>query len=342
MKAMILNKISCIKEHSSPLDLVEIPIPSPKENQVLIQVSYCGVCHTELDEIEGRITLIKFPIIPGHQIIGTIAKVGSEITKFKLGERVGVAWIFSACGKCNFCKQGNENLCDKFVATGKDVNGGYAEYMVAFENYVYSIPEFFSDPEAAPLLCAGAIGYRSIKLAQIMNDSQIGLMGFGASAHLVLKMLNYLYPNSKVFVFARNEKERLFSIDCGAVWSGNITHQPPNKLDVIIDTTPVWTPIIKSLGNLKKGGKLVINAIRKEDKDKDYLQKISYKDHLWMEKEIKSVANVTSMDVLEFLELAVKASIRPEVQLYSLEEANKALFDLKNKNIRGAKVLKIN
>ncbi len=342
MKAMILTKISQIEANSSSLELVNIPIPEPKANEVLIQVSYCGVCHTELDEIEGRITPMKLPVIPGHQVIGTIAKIGSGSTKFKIGERVGVAWIFSACGKCKFCKQGNENLCDEFVATGKDVNGGYAEYMIASENYVHSIPEFFTDPEAAPLLCAGAIGYRSIKLAQIKNANRIGLMGFGASAHLVLKMIKYLYPKSKVFVFARKEQERLFALDLGAVWSGNIADKPPIKLDCIIDTTPVWEPVQEALGNLEKGGRLVINAIRKEDIDKQYLQKISYKDNLWMEKEIKSVANVTFNDVSEFLKLAAQAAIKPEFQLYSLEEANKALSDLKTKNIRGAKVLKIN
>ncbi len=342
MKAMILTKISQIEANSFPLELVNIPIPEPKANEVLIHVSYCGVCHTELDEIEGRITPIRLPIIPGHQVIGTIAKIGSGSSKFKIGERVGVAWIFSACGKCMFCTQGNENLCDEFVATGKDVDGGYAEYMIAFENYVHSIPEFFTDPEAAPLLCAGAIGYRSINLAHVKNANRIGLMGFGASAHLVLKMIKFLYPKSKVFVFARKEQERLFALDLGAEWAGNIADKTPNKLDCIIDTTPVWQPVLEALENLKKGGRLVINAIRKEDIDKQHLQKISYKDNLWMEKEIKSVANVTFNDVTNFLDLASKAAIKPEFQLYTLEDANKALFDLKNKNIRGAKVLKIN
>lgn len=341
MKAMILNEISSLKTNKYPLELVDIPVPYVKHNEVLIKVSVCGVCHTELDEIEGRTSPPKLPVVPGHQAVGTVVKLGSETIKLQIGDRVGVAWIFSACGKCKFCIEGNENLCNEFRATGRDVNGGYAEYMVAPENYVHNIPHVFTDAEAAPLLCAGAIGYRSIKLTRLKDGQKLGLTGFGASAHLVLKMVKHKYPNTPVYVFARKEEERNFAKELGAVWVGNTADPSPEKLDSIIDTTPAWKPVVEAMGNLEKGGRLVINAIRKEEADKDYLQSLSYRDHLWLEKEIKSVANVTGKDVSDFLELAAKASIKPETQLYPLEEANKALLELKDRHIKGAKVLKI-
>ncbi|TDN83807.1 propanol-preferring alcohol dehydrogenase [Salegentibacter sp. 24] len=341
MRAMVLNKIVSLEENRQPLILVDMPIPEPKPDEVLIKISVCGVCHTELDEIEGRTAPAQFPIILGHQVVGTIVKLGGETSKFKIDERVGVAWIFSACGKCKFCLDGNENLCDDFLATGRDVNGGYAEYMCVSEKYAYKIPDVFTDAEAAPLLCAGAIGYRSLKLAQLKNGQNLGLTGFGASAHLVLKMVNYRYPETKVYVFARKEKERAFANELGAFWTGNSTAVSPHKLDCIIDTTPAWKPIVHALYNLEKGGRLVINAIRKENADKEYLKALSYRSHLWLEKEIKSVANVTGKDVENFLKLAAKSGIKPEVELYPLEEANKALLELKNKKIRGGKVLRI-
>ena len=341
MKAMVLNNIVSLKKNNQPLTIVDIPIPEPKGNEILIQVSVCGVCHTELDEIEGRTPPKHFPIVLGHQVVGTVVKLGKETSKLKEGERVGVAWIFSACGQCKFCLTGNENLCNEFRATGRDVNGGYAEYMVAPENYAHPIPNFYNDAEAAPLLCAGAIGYRSIQLAQLKDGQKLGLTGFGASAHLVLKMVLHSYPNTPVYVVARKEAERRFAKELGAIWTGDTTDASPERLDCIIDTTPAWKPVVEALGNLHKGGRLVINAIRKENTDKDYLQKLNYPDHLWYEKEIKSVANVTGKDVADFLELAAKASIRPEYQVFPLEEANRALLELREHHIRGAKVLKI-
>ncbi|ASO06345.1 zinc-dependent alcohol dehydrogenase family protein [Arenibacter algicola] len=342
MKAMILNGVSNLKENRNPLTMVNIPVPVPKDMEVLIKILVCGVCHTELDEIEGRIAPIVFPVVPGHQVVGIVTELGTGTSKFKIGDRVGVAWIYSACGLCKFCLDGKENLCDHFLATGKDVNGGYAEYMAVPEKYAHKIPEFFSDAEAAPLLCAGAIGYRSLRLAQLKDGDNVGLTGFGASAHLVLKILKYSYPKTKIFVFARKEEERTFAKELGAEWAGDTSNACPEKLDVIIDTTPAWKPVVEALANLKKGGRLVINAIRKEGTDKGYLQNLNYQDHLWMEKEIKSVANLTAKDVEDFLILAANASIRPEVQIFSLEEANKALFELKERHVKGAKVLKIN
>ncbi|MDN5203916.1 zinc-dependent alcohol dehydrogenase family protein [Fulvivirgaceae bacterium BMA10] len=342
MKAMVLNSIVDLEKQLNPLQLAELPMPDPKENEVLIKISVCGVCHTELDEIEGRTPPAYFPIILGHQVVGEIVELSPTVDSLRIGDRVGVAWIFSSCGNCKFCQSGLENLCDAFVATGRDVHGGYAEYMTAHHQFVHPIPVNLSDMDAAPLLCAGAIGYRSLKLTGLENGQNLGLTGFGASAHLVMKMVRYEFPDTKVFVFARNEKERVFAKELGAVWSGDTTDMAPEKLNAIIDTTPVWKPIVMALENLEKGGRLIINSIRKESKDLNYLQQLSYPDHLWMEKEIKSVANVTREDVRAFLSLASKIPINPFVQEYALEDANKALLELKQGKIKGAKVLKIN
>lgn len=341
MKAMVLKGIRKISEDKNPLDLVDLPIPDIKENELLVKISVCGVCHTELDEIEGRTPPPSFPMVLGHQVVGRIEKIFNKTSKFKIGDRVGIAWIYSACGKCSFCLEGKENLCSDFNATGRDVNGGYAEYMVAIEDYTFKIPDTFTDSEAAPLLCAGAIGFRSLRLTNIKNGQKLGLTGFGGSAHLVIKLTKHLYPDSKVFVFARSESERKFALELGASWAGDTEDIPPEKLDCLIDTTPVWKPVVEAMKNLKPGGRLVINAIRKEEIDKDYLLKLDYPEHLWMEKEIKSVANVARYDVEEFLRIAAEIPIKPEYQEYSLEEANKALVELKERRIRGAKVLKI-
>lgn len=335
MKAMILNELGELKTNPTPLSLDQVPDPTPGENEVLIKVSACGVCHTELDEIEGRTPPPELPVILGHQVVGTIEEGENK------GQRVGVAWIYSACGECHHCKAGEENLCNQFQATGRDANGGYAEYMTAPAGFVNPIPDPLSDAEAAPLLCAGAIGYRSLRLADIHDGQSLGLTGFGGSNHLVLKMAKHMYPNTDIFVFTRNPDEREFARSLGAVWAGEIEATSPQKLDAIIDTTPVWKPIVEALRNLDNGGRLVINAIRKEDVDQDYLLKLDYPSHLWMEKEIKSVANVTRKDVRECLKLAVEAGIRPDYQEYALEDANQALLELRQGKIRGAKVLNI-
>ena len=341
MKAMLLKEIKNLSIDRNPLTLEEIEVPTPKEKEVLIEVYACGVCRTDLDIIEGRTLPSKFPIILGHQIVGRVVEKGKNANKFSIGERVGIAWINSSCGKCKYCLSGQENLCDEFKATGRDVDGGYAEYTVVSEDFAYKIPENYSDEESAPLLCAGAVGYRSLKLTNIKDGDNIGLSGFGASGHLVLKMIKFLYPNSKIFVFARSKEERNFAKELSAYWTGDFDEDPPEKLKAIIDTTPAWKPIISVLKNLEKGGRLVINAIRKEEGDKEFLLNLKYERDLWMEKEIKSVANVTRKDVEEFLKIAEKLNFKPEIQIYPLEEANKALLELKEGKIRGAKVLKI-
>ena len=341
MKAMVLNQIGSLASNKAPLKLVNLPEPVPGDNEVVVAVSACGVCHTELDEIEGRMPPPLLPVILGHQVVGRVVQLGSKARRFKTGDRVGVAWIYSACGNCASCLSGAENLCAEFKATGRDAHGGYAEFMKVSEEFAHLIPEAFTNTQAAPLLCAGAIGYRSLHLSGIQDGMSLGLTGFGASAHLVLKMVLHKFPGTRVFVFARSRSEREFALQLGACWAGATQTPPPEKLDCIIDTTPAWQPVVEALQNLKSGGRLVINAIRKEDGDKEMLLGVDYPRHLWMEKEIKSVANVTRRDVSEFMELAAQIPIKPEVQEFALEDANQALLELKERKIRGAKVLKI-
>ncbi len=341
MKAAILEKITSLKENRDPLKITDVPDPAAGEGQILVRVAACGVCHTELDEIEGRTPPPELPVILGHQVVGFVAERGKHAQKFAVGDRVGIGWINLACGHCPACISGNENLCAGFKATGRDVHGGYAQYLSVSENFVFPIPEIFSSAQAAPLLCAGAIGLRSLRLTNLVNGQRLGLTGFGASAHLVLKMVRYQYPDTKIFVFARSREERKFALDLGAVWTGDTGGEPPEKMHAIIDTTPAWKPVVEALKNLEPSGRLVINAIRKEAADQDYLLQLDYGLHLWQEKEIKSVANVARHDIEDFLKLAADMRIAPEVQEYPLEEANRALCELKDGKIRGAKVLRI-
>jgi propanol-preferring alcohol dehydrogenase len=341
MKAMRIVRTCDLEREENPLELQLVPKPAPARGEVLVRVSACGVCHTELDEIEGRTPPPRLPVTPGHQVVGVVEAMGEDAACFRVGDRVGIAWLHSACGTCGFCREGRENLCPHFRATGRDADGGYAEYMTVREEFAHPVPAAFEDAEAAPLLCAGAVGYRSLMLTGMVDGRSLGLTGFGASGHLVLKLARHLYPHSKVYVFARSVLEREFAGSLGAVWAGDTGEASPEKLDCIIDTTPVWRAVVEALGNLDAGGRLVINAIRKEDLDKDRLMELDYPRHLWLEKEMKSVANVTRRDVIEFLELASKIPIKPEVREYPLEEANRALVELKRGKIRGAKVLKV-
>jgi propanol-preferring alcohol dehydrogenase len=336
MKAILLKRVTSVVTDDRPLRAADVPKPSPKDGEILIAVSVCGVCHTELDEIEGRSAPPRLPVIPGHEVVGYVESTGPSVTRFRPRDRVGVGWIHSSDG------DDDENLSSEFRATGRDVNGGYAEYMTVEENYAYPIPEIFSDEQAAPLLCAGAIGYRALRLCGISNGERLGLTGFGGSAHLVLQLARHLYPHTPIFVFARDAASRKFAGELGADWLGPTDSRAPVALDAIIDTTPAWTPIVSALSNLKPGGRLVINAIRKEDDDKAALLNLSYDQHLWMEREIKSVANITHRDIAEFLPIAAEIPVRPEVTSYSLADANHALVSLKRENVRGAKVLLIN
>ena len=335
MKAMILSAVSSMQDNPEPLAFVDIPRPEPGPEDLLVRVTACGVCHTEIDEIEGRTAPPSLPVIPGHEVIGFVEQTGSKVTRFSRNERVGVGWIYCSSGAPD------ENISDQFRATGRDADGGYAEYMCVNENYAYPIPDCFTDAQAAPLLCAGGVGYRALKLTGIENGQLLGLTGFGGSGHLVLQIAKYLYPETDVYVFARSEKERSFAMDLGAAWSGDTESTPPEPLHAIIDTTPAWRPVLAAMKNLRAGGRLVINAIRKEDTDRDLMADICYEEHLWKEKELKTVANITAADIAEFLEIAAKCKLQPEVQTYPLEQANKALCDLRAGNVRGAKVLLI-
>jgi alcohol dehydrogenase, propanol-preferring len=341
MKAWILNDIYDLSVETKPLELRDLPMPVPEANEILLRVVCCGVCHTELDEIEGRTPPPSYPVVPGHQVVGIVTQSGSNAKGFHEGERVGVAWIYAACGRCGYCLAGYENLCPDFKATGRDKNGGYAEFMVIDEQFAYRLPSVLSDAETAPLLCAGAIGYRSLRLSGLSDGQILGLTGFGASGHLVLKMVRSLFPNSEIFVFARNVEEQKFALALGARWAGDISEKPPDKLNAIIDTTPAWSTVTGSMLHLKPGGRLVINAIRKESGDQSSLLDIRYQDHLWMEKEIKTVANIARVDVKEFLALAASIPIKPEVEIYRFEDANEAIHDMKHKRVKGAKVLAI-
>lgn len=321
--------------------MTTLPDPSPRDHEVLVRITVCGICHTELDEIAGRAAPPRLPVVPGHQAVGRVAALGARVENLSVGERVGVGWIRSACGTCGYCRSGRENLCPAFEATGRDADGGYAEYLTVPAAFAHPIPAGLSDLHAAPLLCAGAIGSRSLRLSGLANGEPLGLTGFGASAHLVLKLARHRYPDSPVFVFARSATERAFALSLGATWAGVAAERPPVLLQALIDTTPAWAPVLEGLDCLAPGGRLVINAIRKEKGDADRLLQLDYARHLWLEKEIKSVANVTRSDIREVLALAVAIPIRPEVEEYPLERAPEALHELATQRIRGAKVLRI-
>lgn len=333
MKAMLLDRVTSVATDDRPLRAADIPEPVPGDRELRLRISVCGVCHTELDEIEGRSKPPQLPVVPGHEVVGHVESTGRSVTRFNVGDRVGVGWIHSSDGS------DDENLSSDFRATGRDANGGYAEFMTVGENYAYPIPDIFSDEEAAPLLCAGAIGYRALRLCRMNNGDRLGLTGFGGSAHIVLQLSRYLYPDSPIYVFARDATSREFAKELGADWVGPTKTRSPEPLNAIIDTTPAWAPIVSALASLKPGGRLVINAIRKEDADKAALEKLSYHEHLWMEREIKSIANITHRDIAEFLPLAAEIPIRAQVTCYPLAEANRALVSLKRDSVRGAKVL---
>jgi propanol-preferring alcohol dehydrogenase len=332
LKAQVLNKIAAVEE--KPLQRVDVPVPQPKDGEILVKVAVCGVCHTELDEIEGRL-LTKLPVIPGHQIVGTVTASGKGSRRFKTGDRVGIAWIHSACGKCHFCLEGKENLCADFIGTGCQADGGYAEYTVINEKFAYPIPQIFTDAQSAPLLCAGAIGYRDLRLSGIKKGQTLGLFGFGASAHIVIQLAKY--QDCKVFVFTRGTEHRRFAQSLGADWTGTSEDVPPQKVDCAIDFTPAGETIPLALNALEKGGRLVIAVIRKNT----IIPPMDYSRFLWDEKEIKSVANITRKDAEEFLPLAAKIPIISEVQEFDLSQANEALLLLKQGNIRAAAVLRI-
>lgn len=331
MRGMVLEKIDKIE--NNPLKLSEIDVPIPSFDEVLIRVSYCGICHTDLHVIEGELPPKKLPLIPGHQIVGVVEETGENVKELKKGDRVGVAWLHSSCGKCKYCLKGMENLCDSPEFTGYTVDGGYAEYTLSKEEFTYKIPENFSDADSAPLLCAGIIGYRSFRLSNVKEGENLGLYGFGASAHIVLQIAKFY--GCKVFVFSRSEKHRKLAEELGADWVGTSKERPPEELDSAIIFAPVGELYIDALKILRKGGTVASAGIYMS-----FLPSFSY-ELLYNERIMRSVANSTRLDAIELLSLASKIPIKTTVEIFSLEEANKALQLLKKGDINGAGVLKV-
>jgi propanol-preferring alcohol dehydrogenase len=325
-----------LKLVEEPLSLEEVPVPVAGPNQVLVRVSACGVCYTDVDIVEGRV-LCKLPLIPGHQVVGRVVEVGKEYRgPVSIGDVVGIAWVGWTCGVCRYCREGLENLCESFRATGCHIDGGYAEYTVAYGDYVYRIPKGLDEVHAAPLLCAGAVGYRALKLAGVSDGHRVGLFGFGASAHIIIQVLRSLYPSVEVYVFSRSAEHRDLAKRLGADWVGAPSEEPPKRLDRAIDFTPVGEMVSRALKLLGRGGRLVVNVIRKQTPIQ-----LDYADHLWLEREVKSVANVTRGDVEELLSIAGKYGVKTEVQVYSLDKVNRALVDLKAARVRGSAVLRV-
>jgi propanol-preferring alcohol dehydrogenase len=340
MKAMLLRRPP--GPEGGTLVLEELDDPVPGSDELLVRVTVCAVCRTDLELVDGRLTPPRYPVIPGHQVVGTVAAAGAHATSFRAGDRVGVAWIHSACGHCRWCRAGNENLCPEFRSTGCDVNGGYAEYLTVPAAFAHAIPSELADVHAAPLLCAGAIGWRSLRLTNLPDGDPLGFTGFGASGHLMLQLARHRYPRSPIYVFARQHAEREFARTLGATWAGSTDDPPPAPMAAVVDTTPAWKPVVQALAHLAPGGRLVVNAIRKMRGDQEELMRLDYATHLWMERELKSVANVTRADVREMLAAAVELHLRPTVEEMPLDRANDALDALRRgQAVRGARVLRV-
>lgn len=330
MKAMILKKFAPID--NKPLKLANIPIPEPGPDDILIRINICGVCHTDLHTVEGELPEAKLPIIPGHQVVGRVEKRGENANRFKKGDRVGVAWLYSSCGSCGYCRGGNENLCENARFTGYSANGGYAEYMVIPEKFAYSIPEIFSDEEASPLLCAGIIGYRALRLSEIKPGQRLGLLGFGASAHVAIQVA--VHWGCEVYVFSRAEEHRALARKLGAIWTGTSRDNPPVKMNSIVNFTPAGSTVIDGMRILDKGGTQALAGIYMTP-----IPEMDYMKYLYHERTLRSVANATRQDGEELLKAAAEIPIRTTIQVFPLEDANKALQLLKASKIEGAAVL---
>jgi alcohol dehydrogenase, propanol-preferring len=331
MKALVLKQPKPII--SRPLELVDLPKPAIQADEILIRVKACGICHTDLHIIEGELAQSKLPIVPGHQVTGIIEAAGKDVKQFHPGDSVGVPWLYSTCGKCKFCKDGKENLCDNIQFTGFHVNGGYAEYMVAKESFTYKLPEGFSFIAAAPLLCAGIIGYRALKLSEAKFKSRLGLYGFGASAHITIQIA--IHQGCEIYVFSRSEKHRQLAEKLGAVWTGTAGDSPPQKLDSAIIFAPAGPLVLNALKVMEKGGTLVLAGIHMTP-----IPEMEYQ-LIYSERTIRSVANSTRQDASDLLELAGEIPIITEIQTFPLAMANEVLQLLKESKIQGAGVLAI-
>ena len=331
MRAQVLTTPAPVD--TSPLQLLDVPRPIPAAGNILVKVHACGVCHTDLHVLEGELPNPLQPITPGHQIVGTVAELGEGASRFPVGARVGIPWLHEACGHCQYCRRGLENLCEFGLFTGYTAQGGYAEYVTVPEAFAVILPDSFTDVEVAPLLCAGIVGYRSLRLSDVQPGERLGLYGYGASAHICLQVARYW--NCEVYVFTRNPDHQRHAHDLGAVWAGQAQDQPPHKLDRAIIFAPAGWIVPLALGHLRKAGTLCINAIHMSN-----IPEMPY-NLLWDERTVRSVANATRRDAEEFLSLAAKIPIRAEVQTFPLEDANHALLAVKRSQIAGAAVLTV-
>ncbi|HYA65031.1 MAG TPA: zinc-dependent alcohol dehydrogenase family protein [Candidatus Sulfotelmatobacter sp.] len=331
MKACLLRTPSRVEQN--PLEYVECPEPVPGREELLVRVQVCGVCRTDLHVIEGELPPKRSPVIPGHQVVGVVEKTGESAHRFAKGARVGIAWLHKTDGTCAYCRRGDENLCDAPLFTGYSVNGGYAEWIVAPETFVYPIPDGFPDEQAAPLLCAGIIGFRCLRMAEVARGARLGFYGFGAAAHVAIQVAKHWGVD--VFASTRDARHQKLAMELGAIWAGGTLDAPPEKLDAAIVFAPAGEIVPAALKALRKGGRLILGGIHMSD-----IPSFPY-DLLYQERMIRSVANNTRRDGEEFLALAAEIPIRTRVQVFPLSEANRALNALKNDAIPGAAVLRI-
>jgi propanol-preferring alcohol dehydrogenase len=332
MRAMVLEQQKPVEEN--PLELRELPTPVPGAGEIRLRVHACGICRTDLHMAEGDLPLRKTPLVPGHQIVGVVDAVGAGARAFREGDRVGVAWVYWTCGECAYCRKGQENLCEKARFTGWDADGGYAEATVVPESFAYPLPEGFTDPEVAPLLCAGIVGYRSFRLSNIQSGERLGLYGFGASAHIILQVARHL--GCEVYVFTRTESHRRLAKELGAVWVGEAKDTPPAQLDAAVIFAPVGSLVLEALRVLRKGGTVSLADITMTP-----IPEIDYDSLLYDERILRSVANSTREDGRDFLRLAAEIPVRTEIEIFDLEQANRALQAVKHSKVHGAAVLRI-
>ncbi len=332
MKAMLLNNFALIDQN--PLELTDVPKPEPGTEDILIRINVCGVCHTDLHTIEGELPEVKLPIIPGHQIVGILEKTGSHTSRFSVGDRVGVAWLYSTEDDCKYAQQGKENLCDNARFTGYHENGGYAEYITIPEKFAYPIPSIFSDEEAAPLLCAGIIGYRALRLSEIKPGQRLGLIGFGASAHVAIQVS--VHWGCETYVFSRSKEHRELARNLGAIWTGTLNESPPHKLDSVVNFTPAGPTVLDGMRLLDKGGTQALAGIYMSP-----IPEMDYVEYLYHERTLRSVANATRQDGNDLLKIAAEIPIKTTTQMFPLEDANRVLQLLKDSKIDGAAVLQI-
>lgn len=332
MRAMVLESFGSAENH--PLRLLDVPSPEPGRGEALLRVEYCGVCHTDLHTVEGDIRPPRLPVIPGHQVVGVVEEVGDDVPDARVGDRVGLAWLGETCGKCRYCLRGDENLCSDALFTGFHIDGGYADRVVARVDFAYPIPEAFPGEQAAPLLCAGIIGYRALRMSGAGPGRRVGLYGFGASAHVAIQILTHW--GCDVYVFSRSESHRRLAEGLGARWTGFSSDDPPEKLDSSVIFAPAGPIVHDALRALDKGGTVALAGIYMTP-----IPELDYEAHLYDEKVLRSVTASTRRDGMELMELAAEIPIRTRTTLHELDAANEVLIELKKGLIDGAAVLRV-